>query len=303
MKIGLNLPQGSLPAADLAAFATGAERHGYASLWGFDRLLAPVAPRTPYPASADGVLPSFMSTVLDPMLALTVAASATSTIGLGTSVLVAPWYPPLLLARAAASLDRLSDGRFTLGLGVGWSVDEYEAVGVPMAGRGRRLEEVLDVMDAAWAGDVVTVTTSRETVAPSVIGLKPVRGRVPLVLAAYTPDGLDRVARRADGWNPAGVPVEAAVGMWHGALATAERAGRDPGSLRLVVRANVHLAGELPAGRPDFVGSLAQVRDDVQRCADLGVDDLIVDLAAVARTPDEAFELAATVTAGVLSPV
>ena len=76
--------------------------------------------------------------MLDPLLVLATAAAHTTRIKLGTSVLVAPFYAPLMLARSAASLDRLSGGRFVLGLGVGWSADEYAAVGVPQRGLGTR---------------------------------------------------------------------------------------------------------------------------------------------------------------------
>lgn len=296
MKIGLGLPQDGSGRPGVTEVAVAAERAGIESLWAYDRVLWPVSPRTPYPASADGSLPEMMQRAADPLLALTAAAAVTSTIRLGSSVLVAPWYPPLLLARAAASLDRLSDGRFSLGLGVGWSVDEYEAVGVPMAGRGRRLDEVLDVLGAAWADDVVSITTSREHVAPSVIGLKPAGGRVPVLLAAFTPDGFERVARRADGWVPAGIPVAAATGMWAGIRARATELGRDASAMRLVVLAHVTLTDSLGDGRPEFVGSLAQVRDDVRRCLDAGVDELVVNPTTPVASADEFVGLVASLT-------
>lgn len=85
-------------------------------------------------------------TVIDPLVALTVAATVTERIAVGTDVLVAPLYPPVLLARSLAALDQVSAGRLVVGLGLGWSVDEFEAVGVPMPGRGRRIEEILDFL-------------------------------------------------------------------------------------------------------------------------------------------------------------
>lgn len=292
MDIGLCIRQAGDPTGTVASFALEAERAGFASLWAADRILSPLAPRTPYPASADGELPEWMSTVSDPLLELATAAAVTTTIRLGTSVLVAPWYPPVLLARSAATLDRLSGGRFVLGLGLGWSLDEFEAVGAPCAGRGARMEEILDVLDAAWSDDIVSLTTTREHIAPSVIGLKPTRRRVPVTLAAFTPDGMDRVARRADGWNVAGIPVEVAAAMWQGILAAAEQAGRNPADMQLSVRANVVIVDELPDGRPDFVGSLSQVRDDLRRCRDAGVAEVILDLHSAATTGADVLVLA-----------
>jgi probable F420-dependent oxidoreductase len=301
MDIGLGLPQsGGLANPDaVRTVATAAERAGFASLWTYDRLLAPVSPRSPYPASADGSLPPEMSTMLDPLLSLAAAAAVTESIRLGTSVLVAPWYSPVMLARSAATLDRLSDGRFTLGLGLGWSIDEFEAVGVPMKGRQLRIEEMLEVMAIVWRDEVVEIETSGEVIAPSTIGLKPVRGHVPLVLAAYTPAGLERIARRADGWNPAGVPLDGVSSMWQHVLQTAARYGRDTSKMRLVVRANVQLTDALGPDRPDFVGSVDQVRDDIKRAAEVGVHDLILELQGVAHSAIELLDVAQTISSDV----
>ena len=296
MKIGLGLPQlGHFANVEaLVDVAVTAEAAGFDSLWAIDRLLAPVDPLTPYPASTDGALPPEQRCVLDPFVALATAAAHTSRIALGTSVLIAPLHPPVMLARSAASLDRLSRGRFTLGLGIGWSADEYAAVGVPQRGVGARLDEVLDVLDAAWGQETVAVTTSHEHVAASWIDLKPIGGRVPLVLAAYTPAGLDRIARRADGWTPAGIPVEAAVPMFAGIRQAAESYGRDPSQLRLVVRANVKLTpSPLGDGRMEFTGSPVQVRDDVLRARDAGVDEVLVDLQGTTSSVDHLLDTTA----------
>ena len=98
--------------------AIAAEQAGIASLWAIDRLLVPSDPRSPYPGTPDGSLPASQHHVLDPLVTLTVAATVTDRIRLGTDVLVAPWYPPVLLARSLATLDRVSAGRLTVGLGV-----------------------------------------------------------------------------------------------------------------------------------------------------------------------------------------
>ena len=296
MKIGLGLPQlGHF--ADVTAIvevATAAEAAGFDSLWAIDRLLVATNPLTPYPASPDGVNPPEQRRVLDPFVTLATAAAHTTRIGLGTSVLVAPFHPPVLLARSAASLDRVSGGRFTLGLGLGWSADEFAAVGVPQRGLGARLDEVLDVLDAAWSEETVAISTSREHVAPSWIDLKPLGGRVPLVLAAYTEAGLDRIARRADGWTPAGIPVEFAVPMFQGIRQAAEAYGRDPSVLRLVVRANVKLTpSPLGDGRMEFTGSPVEVRDDVLRAREAGVDEVLLDLQGTTHSVDHLLDATA----------
>jgi alkanesulfonate monooxygenase SsuD/methylene tetrahydromethanopterin reductase-like flavin-dependent oxidoreductase (luciferase family) len=157
MRIGLSVPQlGALaqPHA-VTTVATEAEIAGYDSLWVMDRLLAPLHPRSAYPGTPDGALPAEHHRVLDPLVVLTHAAAVTDRVRLGTNVLVAPWYPPVPLARSLTTLDLLSGGRLTVGLGIGWSADEYDATGASMHGRGARLEEILDVLEHAWTGDIV----------------------------------------------------------------------------------------------------------------------------------------------------
>lgn len=295
MRIGLAVPQLAHlgEPATITAVATAAEAAGFESLWAIDRLMAPLAPRSAYPGTADGSLPPEHHRVLDPLAVLGLAAAVTERVRLGTDVLVAPWYAPVLLARSLTSLDRLSGGRLEVGLGLGWSLDEYEAVGVPQRELAARLEETLDVLDAVWRDAVVRHDGRLGRIAPSTIEPKPVqRPRPPVLLAAFTPAGLERIARRADGWLPVGLPHDVLASMWAGVRDMAAGHGRDPDALRLVVRANVHLTTAPLAGdRPVFSGSLEQIADDTAATADLGADELVLDLHAAARTADELVDL------------
>src|SRR5690242_19259160 len=121
MRIGFALPNlGRMATADaVRQVAQRAEQLGYDSLWTVDRLLCPVKPRTPYPATPDGSLPEFYKRVLDPLDALTYAAAVTSRVALGTSVLDIPFYNPVVLARRLTSIDCLSNGRLRVGFGLG----------------------------------------------------------------------------------------------------------------------------------------------------------------------------------------
>jgi probable F420-dependent oxidoreductase len=300
MKIGLGIPQSGRFADAGAArtVAVAAEAHGFSSLWAFDRLLAPVEPRSAYPGTVDGALPPEQTHVLDPLVTLTLAAAVTDRIRVGTDVLVAPWYSPALLARTLATLDHVSGGRLTVGLGVGWSVDEYDAVGVPMRNRGRRLEEIIDVLTTTWIDDVVSIRTPREFIAPSVVGVKPAQSpRPPLLLATFNPAGLDRIARMADGWLPVGMPFDVIEMMWGGVLQGAAQYGRDTSDMQLVVRAEVKITDiALGSDRTPFSGNRQQVADDIERAREIGATEVILDLQSKARSTDELLDTAVGLT-------
>ena len=157
MKVGFGLPQMG-PAASPDAVVKAAQRAeelGYDSVWVIERLLYPLKPQTPYPATPDGSLPDVYKRVLDPLATLTFLAAKTSRVGLGTSVLDMPYYNPVMLARQLTTLDVLSQGRLRLGLGLGWSKDEYDAVGATFKGRGARADEFIQVLKAIWTTDPV----------------------------------------------------------------------------------------------------------------------------------------------------
>jgi probable F420-dependent oxidoreductase len=260
-----------------------------------DRLLSPVSPRTlAYPGRIDGSLPAEQQTVIDPLVTLTVAATVTEHVRLGTDVLVAPWYAPVLLARSLAALDRVSAGRLVVGLGLGWSIDEFDAVGVPMPGRSQRIEEILDVLGAVWGTDTIEVTTSHEHIAPSVMGAKPVqRPRPPILFGGRSHIALERIARRADGWLPFGAPLDEIGRGWAQLRELAERAGRDPDRLQLVVRADPRIDhGPALGTRAPFTGSCDQVTGDIARVNELGAHEIILDFHATARSTDELIDSA-----------
>ena len=262
---------------------------GYSSLWVLDRLPAPINPRTGYGGMEGVTLPEDQARALDPLAVLATVAAVTSRVRIGTSVLIAPWYPPVVLARALTSLDVLSEGRLTVGLGTGWSIDEYEAVGADIHRRGQDLDEVLDVLEAHWVVGPITYDGRRARIAPSKNLLRPVQVRPPVLLAAYTPAALDRVARRADGWVPAGFPVDAIGPTWNQVRDAASGYGRDADSMELVVRANIYVSDHPVTGfyvsdrpvageRTPYTGSVDQIVDDVAATRDAGADEIILHL-------------------------
>jgi hypothetical protein len=111
--------------------AQRAEALGYHSIWVFQRLLYPIKPQNDYPPMPGQPWPKSFERVMDPLVSLAFVAGVTSRIRLGTSVLIMPYYTPVMLAKQLATLDIVSGGRLDVGLGLGWSTDEFDAVGVP----------------------------------------------------------------------------------------------------------------------------------------------------------------------------
>lgn len=279
MRLGFTVPQFGPDAGPeaLLEVARLAEELGYDSLWVIERLLYPLNPKAPYPATADGSLPLPYRRSLDPLTTLAYLAAVTSRVRIGTSIINLPYHNPVLLARELATIDVLSQGRLNVGLGVGWSPDELEAVGVPMRGRGRRAEEALQVIEAIWRDNPVEFEGRYFRVPESFFDLKPVqKPHPPIYMAAYTPTTMDRVARLADGWIPSGVPLGGMEQMFAAIKQGAAEVGRDPGSVKLIVGANVEFhPAPLGDDRPIFAGSAEQIEEDIVATRQLGAEELI----------------------------
>jgi probable F420-dependent oxidoreductase len=143
VKVGVHLPQygRASSATAIREAAVAAEELGFADLWVSDHIVHPAAQDYPSPY------------LFDPFLTLTWAGAATTRIGLATSVAVVPQYHPLWLANTTSSLDALSGGRFKLGAGVGWSEAEFDALGQDFHNRGKRADEILEILELCWSTD------------------------------------------------------------------------------------------------------------------------------------------------------
>ncbi|OBG39315.1 MULTISPECIES: TIGR03619 family F420-dependent LLM class oxidoreductase [Mycolicibacter] len=292
MKLGLRLPQGlgTDLRHDVVEAARTAEAAGYASLWTYERLLFPESPVDPYsPTTVEW--PESSRQAADPLAVLTAAAVVTERVRLGTAVLIAALHTPVQLAKALATVDQISGGRVVAGLGTGWSSDELRATGATRADRGRFLDETLDVFNAAWGPDPVTVRGPRTVIDRASVLPKPV-SRIPVLLGGggnnlgrrTSSKALQRIAEHADGWlpvltntGPAGA-AELRTG-WACIREMASVAGRDASSMQMVVVGNVTFTGR-PANseRSAFVGTLDQIMDDIRTAEEAGADELIVDL-------------------------
>ncbi len=282
MKIGCFIPQigPSATPESMVSAAQAAERLGFDSVWVTERLLFPVNPRNPYAAEPDGKLPEAYKIVYDPLEALLWVAAHTKTIRIGTSVLDIPFYNPITLSRRVASIDQLSGGRLTLGMGQGWSEDEYEATNADATKRGVRADEFIAVLKAIWNNDPAEYNGKYFKLAKSYIAPKPKqKGGVPIYLAAYSPSALKRVATLSDGYHPVGLPFNVLPGMWASIQNMAKEAGRKPTDLKLSIRGNLHLTNDAAgAGRWPFTGNVDEVKQDIAAARELNPDELVIDV-------------------------
>jgi probable F420-dependent oxidoreductase len=216
------------------ALAAGAEVHGFSALWAIDHAVLPAnfAPRYQAAGGAWAVPDDYA--IADPLTWLAFIAAAAPTLRLGTAVVAAPTRSPVVLAKQAATVDVLSGGRLTLGLGGGWLPEEFEAVGVPIAERMARLEEAVDVMKTLWREPVASFTGRFTRFADVVSSPKPVRGTIPIILGGRTPAGARRAGRLADGFFPTGRDPGELGDLFHIARQAAADAGRDPDALELI---------------------------------------------------------------------
>jgi probable F420-dependent oxidoreductase len=281
MKLGFALPNiGPIGTIDaLTKVAQRAETLGFDTLWTIERLLYPVNPQTKYPVTPDGLLPAPYKHVLDPVAALVFVAALTKKIRLGTSVIDMPYYNPVTLARRLTTLDVLSNGRLQLGLGLGWSKDEMDATGADMTKRGAMADEFLQVLKAIWTTDPAEFKGKFFTLPKSIIQPKPVqKPHPPIYLAAFAPAAMKRLATMADGWNPVAIPVEGMAQMFAGLKQMAKDAGRDPESLKMIVRGNLEIT-EKPLGKERiiFSGSKEQIKEDLAGCSGIGAHEVFLD--------------------------
>jgi probable F420-dependent oxidoreductase len=195
VKIGIHLPQsGPAASADaISGVAKHAENLGFSDVWVSDHIVLPRG--AAYPPS---------SYILEPLVALTWAAAATERIGLGTTVLVLPLRPPVLLAKMLGSLDIMSGGRVIVGAASGWLKEEFDALGVPFEERGVRTDETIELMRQCWEDDPIdTVATATGAKLVAMRAKPQPDRRIPIWIGGHSEAAFKRAIRVGDGWHGA----------------------------------------------------------------------------------------------------
>jgi len=248
--------------ADLSALARHADDAGLASFWLPEHVVFVDGATSQYPYGELrlGRRPG----TYDPIVALTVAAAATTSIRLGTSVLILPLRNPVVLAQQAVALDHASDGRLSLGIGVGWLREEMDAVGVPWERRGDRTDDYVAAMRALWRDDLAAHQGEFVRFENVLAWPKPVQQPgVPIYVGGNPPAALRRAARLGDGWF--GWALDAAE------VATA--LNDLDHELHLQQRARAELKTIIGVAWPR---PLEDLRDYADNLSSLGVDELVV---------------------------
>ena len=203
MRIGAKVPNsGPLPERlGIGAMAASLEAAGFESLWVSDHIVLPAQIDSRYPFAEDGRATWATDTpYFDALIALALIAQATERATIGTAVLVLPLRQPVVFAKQAASIDVASGGRLSLGVGAGWLEEEFNAINVPFAARGRRLDEWISITRACWTGTPGASRSEFYDLPADVIALPRPAHPVPLLIGGHSAVALRRAGRTGDGW-------------------------------------------------------------------------------------------------------
>lgn len=297
MKVGFNMPQLTAFASQNAVheFAVRAEEAGYDSLWVQDHFLYPKDPIQSHPVQQmvfgpDPIMqwPEAYESVLDPLNALAYVAGITKNIRLGTSILVFGYHQPAILAKQVATIDMLSGGRFDLGLGLGWSREEFAHAGTDYEKRGARCSDFIRALRAAWMENPTGYDGPFYNIPEGSTSPKPVQRdengnpAVPILGAFLQDAGFPRVAELCDAWHPAGHPPDVAMARLGQINEMAkEKYGRGP--LKIVHR--IFSAPKLPGIKeigdqlmqPSWSGSAKDMMPELKACKAAGIHEIVID--------------------------
>ncbi len=266
--------------------ARAGERAGLHSAMIADHVVFPAESDSVYPYTVDGRHPG-TGDALEAFSILGLVAGATERLRLVTSVLVLPYRNPVLTAKMVASLDVLSGGRVTLGVGAGWLREEFEALGSPAFDRrGAVTDEWIAIFKQLWSVSPATFSGSFYSYADVRCEPFPLqRPHPPIWVGGHSRAALRRAARYGDGWHPVGaiaaspLPPAEMVALTGELKRMTEAAGRDFSAITVSYKAPLYDVGvpDRDGGRRSFSGTAEQVADDIRGFAAIGVGELIFD--------------------------
>jgi probable F420-dependent oxidoreductase len=304
MKLALQFPtliHHEGPAA-IAKIARAAESIGFDQIDFFDHVVMghPMEGRDPSPYPTE--IP-----ILEPLVALGFAAAVTERIGLGTEVLVLPQRQPALAAKQISTLDTLSGGRVRIGVGVGWQVCEYEALGTDFHQRGRMLDEAIPLLRSYWSQNPIDFDGQHFKATKLAMEPKPPQGdAIPIWVGGDSAAALRRAGTLGDGWMANGAITDIDIQAIATVKQHAEQAGRDPARLGFQAQITAPFDPDDLAGR-NFHMNPERIAAAVASAQQAGFDWAAINATAIyvlgARTADALAEDLAKVHAAVRAEV
>ena len=288
MRIGIQ-PANSGPMATpgfITEVAELADRLGFHSLMVTDHVVVPVEIQSRYPYNPTGRFAASPDTdYYEPLSLIAYLAGRTSHIRLGTSVMIAAYRNPLLVAKQLACLDALTDGRIVIGLGAGWMAEEFAALGAPpFEERGAATDEVIEVFRRVWRDQPASFSGRFFSFQPVGVMPKPVQpGGIPILIGGESRPAIRRAARLGDGWQPFKLgPERLTAGLTY-LREQAERHGRDLSGFIVSLRLGLRLTTGPTERRPDeepgraLVGTPQQAAEELAMYERLGVSEAVFD--------------------------
>jgi probable F420-dependent oxidoreductase len=282
MRVGVVFPQTEIGAdpAVVRAYAAAVEELGYAHILAYDHVLG--ADPAGHPGWSG---PYDVDTQFHEPFVLFGYLAAITSLELVPGVIILPQRQTALVAKQAAEVDLLTEGRFRLGVGLGWNAVEYEALGKDFTNRGRRLEEQVALLRRLWTERSVTFDGRYESVVAAGLAPLPLQRPIPIWFGAQSPPAYRRAGRLADGWFPQwrpGPEVDQAIEQ---VRAAAQASGRDPDSIGMEARVGLARGVDDAAGQVQAWQALgaSHVSVNTMGIGAGGVDRHIMALAEVAR--------------------
>jgi probable F420-dependent oxidoreductase len=240
MEVGVVLPQIELrgDASAIRSYVTGVHALGFRHLLASDHVVC-ADPAVHSSAKS----PYFAETTFHEPFVIFGFVAALTDLGLASAIMILPQRQTALVAKQAAEVDLLCQGKLRLGVGVGWNAIEFETLGMDFGTRGRRFEEQIELMRRLWQEKSLTFAGTYDRVEGAGMAPGPLQRPIPIWLGAKAPAALRRVGRLADGWFPQARPDATFAAEWAIVRAAAADAGRDPGSLGLEGRVQWSLGG------------------------------------------------------------
>lgn len=285
MGVGCVFPNSGAMAtpSNLVRFAERAEALGFDTIWFSDHIIVPTEVKSFYPYNPSGQMPfNPAEPYWEPLTAMSYVAGRTTRVRLGTSVLILPYRNPVVTAKVLATLDVLSNGRVTLGAGVGWMEEEFKALGLDTyPQRGAYSDECIRLLRELWTKDNPAFQGKFHQIANVRCEPRPVQaGGIPIWIGGHTPQAIRRAARLGDGWQPlvqrppADLPPTEMREKIDQLRALAQAAGRDPQTITIAMGTAIQFTAGADAGATSlFTGSPAKILDSIGQYQALGVQD------------------------------